>query len=64
MVRQPIARKPIGPKTHWSEDPLARKSVIGPKTICPKKYHIGLKTHWSESVIGPKIAGPKGRVFI
>ena len=61
MVRQPIGptthwsenplvRRPIGPKTHWSEDPLVRKSVIGPKTIGPKKCVIGPKTHWSEKV--------------
>ena len=34
----PLVRRPIGSKTHWSEDPLVRKSVIGPKT------------HWSEKV--------------
>ena len=52
-----VIGQPIGPTTHWSEDPLVRrrmvlKSVIGPKTIGPKKC-----------VIGPKIAGPKGRFF-
>ena len=63
MVRQPIdltthwsenrlVRRPIGPKTHLSEDQLVRKSVNRPKTIGPKKC-----------VIGPKIAGPKGRFF-
>ena len=61
MVRQPIGptthwsenplvRRPIGPKTHWSEDPLVRKSVIGPKTIGPKKCVTGPKTHCSEKV--------------
>ena len=51
MVRQPIGptthwsenpfvRRPIGPKAHWSEDPLVQKSV----------NDIGPKT------IGPKIA--------
>ena len=71
MVRQPIGptthwsenplvRRPIGSKTHWSEDPLVRKSIIGPKTIGPKKCVIGpkprnpigigpKKCHWSEN---------------
>ena len=61
MVRQPIGptthwsenplvRRPIGPKTHWSEDPLVRKSVIGAKIIGPKKCAIGPTAHWSENV--------------
>ena len=55
MVRQPIGPtthwsenplvpRPIGPKTNWSEDPLVRKSVIG-----PKKCHWS-ENHWSEKV--------------
>ena len=54
MVRQPIGptthwsenplvRRLIDPKTHWSKDPLVQKSVIGPKIIGPKKCVIGPK---------------------
>ena len=51
-----MVQQPIDSTTHWSEDPLVQKSVVGPKTIRPKKCVLGLKTHWSESVISPKIA--------
>ena len=48
--KNPLVQRPIGPKTHWSKDPLVRKSVIGPKTIGPKKCVIGpKKCHWSEN---------------
>ena len=76
MVRQPIGptthwsenplvRRPVGPKTHRSEDPLVRKSVIGLKTIGPKKGVIGRrrlfcpkKSNWSEN---PLVRRPVGK---
>ena len=60
-----MVRQPIGPTTHWSENPLVRRP-IGPKTHRSKdplvqKCHWS-ENHWSEKVslvrkpIGPKIA--------
>ena len=66
MVRQPIGptthwaenplvRWPIGPKTHWSEDPLVRRP------IGPKKCHWS-ENHWSKKVsLVKKPIGPKKR---
>ena len=45
-----MVRWPIGPMTHWSDEPLVRKSIIGLKTIGPKKCVIDPTTHWSEKV--------------
>ena len=57
LVRRPIG---IGPKTHWSEDSLVRKSAIGigPKTIALVRKSVSLaqkpfgpkKCHWSENI--------------
>ena len=54
-----MVRQPIGPTTHWSENPLVRRpigpkiigpKIIGPKIIGPKKCVIGPTAHWSENV--------------
>ena len=61
MVWRPIGHithghfeKPIGPKTHWSDDPSVHKNIIGLMTIDPKMCHWSNGPLVRKSVNSPK----------